>query len=432
MKEQRFQELLNLYQSGHALPRPFYRDAELYEVELDKIWRHGWLFAGFACQIPAAGDYFVYEVDTDSIIIVRREDGSLAAMHNVCRHRGSLVAIEPIGHAQRLICPYHQWTYDLSGKLATSRGMPADLDQAELCLKPVYLREMAGLIYINLAAEPIDFEVAHACMAPLARPQGFDRARVAHLVDYEVHANWKIVWENNRECYHCDVNHPQYIKANFDRYDAGHVNARITQQIEAATERSRLRWEAQGLMVTHREVGLATFPDADRNIWYSAHRTALVDGYVSESIDGWQVAPLMGNYTDPDVGTLRLRTLPNFWNHSSCDHAVATRLTPAGPRLTKVRVMWLVDQNAVDGRDYHLNELLPFWQLTSEQDWAICERVQRGVDSRAYLAGPLSTTKEYNVDHFIRWYLRQISEDPSASSQASDSWKTADKHLIAL
>jgi Rieske 2Fe-2S family protein len=185
-------------------------------------------------------------------------------------------------------------------------------------------------------------------------------------------------------------------------------------------------------MVTHREVGLATFPDADRNIWYSAHRTALVDGYVTESIEGWQVAPLMGDYIDPDVGTLRLRTLPNFWNHSSCDHAVATRLTPAGPRLTKIRVMWLVDEDAAEGQDYHLSELLPFWQLTSEQDWVICERVQRGVDSRAYIAGPLSKTKEYNVDHFIRWYLRQLSEVPSSSLQASASWETIDAQPTAL
>ena len=414
MMNQHLQALLKQYRPGYALPRPFYRDGDLYEAELDLIWRRGWLFAGVTSQIPQTGDYFVYDVDPDSIIIVRREDGSLAALHNVCRHRGSLIASNPIGHTQRFVCPYHQWTYDLSGQLVTSRGMPAELDQAELCLKPVQLREMHGLIYISLADEPLDFTPADALMAPMAQPQGFDRARVAHIADYAVQANWKIVWENNRECYHCDVNHPQYVRANFDRYDAGQVNVQISAQMAAATERSRVRWEAQGLMVTHQQVGLAVFPDADRNIWYAANRTALVDGYVTESLDGWQVAPLMGDYTDPDVGTLRLRTLPNFWCHASCDHAVVTRLTPAGQRLTRVRVMWLVDQAAVEGQDYSLDELLPFWQLTSEQDWLICERVQRGVDARAYVAGPLSPTKEYNVDQFIRWYLRQLSEVSSS------------------
>ena len=61
-------------------------------------------------------------------------------------------------------------------------------------------------------------------------------------------------------------------------------------------------------------------------------------------MDGRQVAPLMGDYPDADVGTLRVRTLPNFWNHSSCDHAVSTRLLPAGPRKTAGACEWLVDR----------------------------------------------------------------------------------------
>jgi Rieske 2Fe-2S family protein len=255
-------------------------------------------------------------------------------------------------------------------------------------------------------------------MQPMAKPQGFDRARVAYSVDYDIPANWKIVWENNRECYHCDVNHPQYVKANFDRYDADKVSPAIAQQIETATRRNAARWAATGLVITHPHVGLAQFPDADRNLWYSANRTALANGYITESIDGWQVAPLMGDYTDPDVGTLRLRTLPNFWCHASCDHAVLMRLTPVGPRLTKARVIWLVHQDAQPEIDYNLEALLRFWQLTSEQDWVICETVQRGVDSSAYTPGPLSPSKEYNVDHFTRWYVRQLDKaEPQSTRQ---------------
>ena len=154
---------------------------------------------------------------------------------------------------------------------------------------------------------------------------------------------------------------------------------------------------------------MTQFPDAERGIWYSANRTALVEGWVSESMDGAQVAPLMGEYRDPDVGTLRMRTLPNFWNHSSCDHGVSTLLLPAGPRKTLARVSWLVDEDAVEGRDYQLDELMPFWQLTSEQDWAICERQQRGVNSSAYQPGPYSTYKEYNVDAFVQWYVKTLT-----------------------
>jgi Rieske 2Fe-2S family protein len=119
----------------------------------------------------------------------------------------------------------------------------------------------------------------------------------------------------------------------------------------------------------------------------------------------------MGDYIDADVGTLRIRTLPNMWHHASCDHAVTTRLLPAGLQRTAVRVTWLVHKDAVQGRDYQLDDILPFWQLTSEQDWELCVKAQKGVSSSHYLPGPLSTYKEYNVDAFIRWYLHQLSAD---------------------
>ena len=156
---------------------------------------------------------------------------------------------------------------------------------------------------------------------------------------------------------------------------------------------------------------MAPFPDPEQNLWYAANRTTLVDGYLSESMDGRQVAPLMGDYHNADVGTLRMRTMPNFWNHSSCDHAVSTRLLPAGPQRTNIRLIWLVDKDAVEGTDYELEDVMPFWQLTSEQDWELCERAQRGVNSSHYTPGPYSTHKEYNVDGFVRWYLRQLAEE---------------------
>jgi Rieske 2Fe-2S family protein len=402
-------ELLSLYQPGHSLPRALYLDPEIYQRELDAIWRRGWLFAGHSCEIPRPGDYFLYEVDTDSILVVRTESGVLAAHHNVCRHRGSLVVTAKAGRARRLVCPYHQWTYGLDGALLTCRGMPAGLDKSAYGLKPVHVREVAGLIFLSLADAPLDFAPAQQVLEPMARPQGLDRARIAHAADYAVQANWKIVWENNRECYHCNACHPQYVKANFDRYDADQLSAEVERQIAAATERSRARWEAQGLLAAPAHAGLYRFPDAAHNLWCSANRTALVEGYVTESLDGRPVAPLMGDYADADVGTLRMRTLPNFWCHASGDHAVTTRLTPAGPRLTSIRVTWLVNAEAREGRDYALDALLPFWQLTSEQDWEICERVQRGVDSRAYQPGPLSPGKEYNVDEFLRWTIHQLT-----------------------
>jgi Rieske 2Fe-2S family protein len=104
-----------------------------------------------------------------------------------------------------------------------------------------------------------------------------------------------------------------------------------------------------------------------------------------------------------------MRTMPNFWNHSSSDHAVSTRLAPAGPQKTLVQVQWLVHEDATEGKDYTLDALLPFWDLTSEQDWDLCEKNQAGVSSSAFTPGPYSTKREYNVIRYTDWYLHQIA-----------------------
>ena len=93
---------------------------------------------------------------------------------------------------------------------------------------------------------------------------------------------------------------------------------------------------------------------------------------------------------------------------------------PSGPRKTLARVTWLVQEDAVEGRDYELAKLMPFWQLTSEQDWEICERQQRGVSSSAYVPGPYSTYKEYNVDAFVTWCLAHLSSGGAKYSPGND------------
>ena len=406
---QRIKNLIAAHPSGHSLQRGFYCDEDVYRADIERIWRSSWLFVGHTCQIPEPGDFFTFQVDTDSVIVARAADRAVHALHNVCRHRGTLICTEECGHATSLVCPYHQWVYACDGTLMSCRGMHEEFDKSAHGLHKAHLRILEGLIYVSFAADPPDFDAAHEQMAPLARPQGFDDAKVAKMVDYDVHANWKLVWENNRECYHCNVNHPQYIKANFDHYNANDTSERIQREIDGQVKRSEAKWAEAGLSVTHRHTGMATFPDAANDLWYAANRTALVEGYVSETMDGRQVAPLMGEYKDPDVGTVRMRTVPNFWNHSSCDHGVSTRLLPAGPHLTKVRVIWTVHKDAVEGRDYDLEKILPYWKLTSEQDWELCERAQRGVSSSAYTPGPYSKHKEYNVDSFVRWYLGRLS-----------------------
>ncbi len=390
------------------MPRALYLDLALHAAEMAKIWHQGWIFAGFEFEIPNAGDFLTLTVVDSPVLVIRGDDGHVRAFHNVCRHRGSQICRTDAGHVRALVCPYHSWTYSRQGELVACHGMHEGIDKSRLGLRPLHAEVCAGFVYVCLAEAPPLFDGLRSRFEAAGAPQGFDRARIAHAIDYEVEANWKLVWENNRECYHCTPRHPQYAKSNFDVYEEEHASEAVRRQIAAAIARIAAKWQVEGDGVAHPKGGLATFPDPDNDIWYTCNRTALTEGFVTESVDGGRVAPLMGDYRDADVGVLRMRSLPNFWLHASCDHAVVTRMLPAGLSKTRMRSYWLVHRDAREGTDYQVDRLLPFWHLTNEQDWEICRWQQKGIESIGYEPGPLSQRKEYNVDAFIRWYLKAM------------------------
>jgi Rieske 2Fe-2S family protein len=230
-------------------------------------------------------------------------------------------------------------------------------------------------------------------------PHGLDRAKVAYSAEYRVAANWKVIFENNRECYHCPGAHKEYIRANYDvDYSLGRNETEIARRVAECNS----RWQRLGLTTASAQSDM-TGP------WYRCNRTPLVPGFVTESLDGKPVGPLMGDLAEPDAGTLRVTTFPNFWMHASADHAVTTRLSAVEPNETTVHVSWLVAATAQEGRDYQYDRVTPFWKLTSEQDWTLCESVQSGIRSSRYRPGPLSQKRERNVQGFIEWYLGELS-----------------------
>ena len=402
------ERLLAEHKPGYALRRDFSTDPGIYQLDLERIWRRAWLFAGHGCQVKEPGDYFRFDLDTDSIIVLRGDDGRVRAMHNTCWHRGMRLCRQEAGHVRHLVCPYHQWSYDRTGALVSCGGMDrdGDVDKRNFGLHRVHAREVGGLIFICLAPEAPPFDEAERVLAPGLRPQGLERAKVAAVRNYVVRANWKLVWENNRECWHCHANHPEYVKANYDHAPIDDV--RLQQEAAAIARAASARLRDQGLEIDYQEAGMVRFPSVD--CWWSCNRTPLVSGWITESLDGQPVAPPMGEYRTRDVGTLRTRTMPNFWNHSSNDHSVSTRLAPGGVDRTQIQVQWLVHEEAVEGRDYDLARLLPFWQLTSEQDWELCEQNQAGVISSAFTPGPYSTRREYNVIRYTEWYLQAVAK----------------------
>ena len=102
--------LLVAHKPGFALEREFHTDPGVYQLDLERIWRRGWLFAGHSCEVKRPGDYIVFDVDTDSIIVMRGDAGAIHALHNTCRHRGMKLCEAPSGHVARIVCPYHQWS----------------------------------------------------------------------------------------------------------------------------------------------------------------------------------------------------------------------------------------------------------------------------------------------------------------------------------
>jgi len=165
--------------SFRTLPARYYTDPGVFREEIENFYFGRWICAGRATSIPNTGDYFTLEVGPDSIAIVRGADAGIRGFHNVCRHRGSLICTETTGHAKKFICPYHQWTYGLDGKLIACRGMGDDFDKSQFSLKQVAVHELEGLIYFSLAKNPWDTQRAREIISTLARPQGFATAKVA-------------------------------------------------------------------------------------------------------------------------------------------------------------------------------------------------------------------------------------------------------------
>lgn len=415
----RVHSLKAAYVRGGPLPRPFYTGAEVFNADLDRIWRRHWLYAGHACQIPEAGNWMTWNIGSDAILVARGADGDVRAFHNSCRHRGARICNAAVGHNRLLACPYHAWTYELDGRLRTPTEREFGIHQSALGLHPVALKDLGGVLFVALGPEPVSFDEGAAEIAAQMRHQGFADARLAHAKRYVVAANWKLVFENNRECYHCDNAHPEYVKGT---YDTARFREENLPEVDRQTELANARFEALGL-------GEAVAASDMTGKYWRVTRAPLMAGWKTQSLDGSPVAPLMGIFRDRGQwsdGTLRSTVFPNFWQHASDDHAVATRLTPLSATSTQVDVSWFVHKDAGEGRDYSLEQLLPFWQRTSEQDWAICEANQAGVSSPAYVPGPYSKTRETNVQQFVDWYLGALDVGPPAAKPSTKpKWRSA-------
>ena len=395
-------DLVRSRRADHSLPRALYVDPGVFQVDMERIWYKSWLFSTLACEIPKRGNYVVHNVGDYSAIIVRGEDGAIRAFHNSCRHRGSVLCRTQKGSRPRIVCPYHQWTYGLDGTLVWARDMGPDFDPKQHGLKPIQCREVAGLVYICLADTPPPFNGFAAEAARYLAPHDLVNSKVAYESTTVEKGNWKLVWENNRECYHCASNHPSLCRtfpedARLIGNGAGGLASELDKHVT--------RCEAVGA-----PSGYRIAPDG---AWRFV-RMPLLDQAESYTMDG-KVAVGKPNSSFPfkDAGALLKFLYPATWNHFLSDHAIVFRVTPIGPMETELTAKWLVHKDAVEGRDYDLKQLTEVWNATNAEDQRVVEGNQRGILSPGYEPGPYSLDHESGVIQFCDWYAHALTGDPA-------------------
>jgi Rieske 2Fe-2S family protein len=396
----RINALLERRRPGHALPQEFYNDPTIFAFDLEAIYHRSWIMVGFEVELPEPGSTLAVKIGRSPVVVVRGRDRVLRAFHNTCRHRGAQICADGLSKRPKLVCPYHQWVYELDGSLNYAGRMAADFDRAEHGLRPVSLRTEAGTIYVCLAAVPPAFDAFHDAVAPMLAPHQLHLGKVAHTATLVEKANWKLVMENARECYHCAVNHPE-LSLTFP----------IDRKSWNEDERQEVMDAFHGRMA---EQGLPSL--GVEGAWWQAGRFPLNSGMQSLTMDGRPcVARTIGQVGNGDVGSMRWALEPHLFAHALGDYVFMFSAMPTAPEETVVTAKWLVSADAVEGVDYTIAGLTELWDKTNLQDRDLAENNQRGVNSVGFVPGPYSPNAEALVLRFTDWYCDKAKEYISAA-----------------
>ncbi len=398
MLKQRIASLLDERRPDHSLPRDFYVDDDIFEADLEAVFASDWLFACSVAEIKRPGDYITMEIGHDSVIVLRDRDGEVKAYFNTCRHRGSRICLHESGRANRLVCPYHQWVYELDGRLINARQMPEGFDKSTHSLAPVHVEVICGMVYISIAETPPSLDRFRAAVTPYIAPHQPDRTKVAFSSTIIEEANWKLVIENNRECYHCAGNHPALLVTlvEFALPDDPAASAVFRGLMDTSTA----RWDR--LSLPHKP--------ADGGVEFRCIRLPFNEDCVSFTRDGAPAShKLLADFTEPDLGSVRMFRVPNNWNHFLADHILHFRVLPLSANRTAVKTTWLVHEDAVEGVDYDVARLTDVWTETNDEDRILAENNHLGIRSRAYRPGPFAPS-EFMLKNFSEWYAGKMGD----------------------
>lgn len=375
--ERSLQEIISLYnpasplEQAYTIPAPWYVDTRIAELERQIVFGQNWLVVGRTDEVSAPGTYFTTDVAGEPVVVVRGNDGGLRAFFNVCRHHAAAVMTEPCGKAEHLRCPYHGWTYGLDGAL---KGMTefegvANFDRNKNGLVPVQVDTWEKLVFVNLnpQAEPLrDFLGG---LARVVEPLDLDALHFLERREYTLNCNWKVYVDNYLDGgYHVPhmhkslssvIDYKQYTIRNEDRYCEQSSPMRPENASDAITGATR-----KG----ERTYYLWQYPNFMLN-WY--------EGVMDTNL----VLPL---------GVDRCRVFFDFYFQQTDE---------ASEERNRQSIQ-------VSGR-------------VQDEDEAVCVSVQRGLTSRAYVAGRLSVRREAGEQLFHR-LLHADLKSGLAAARAAD------------
>ncbi len=363
------------YQHGlNGLLRPWVTSQAVFDQETEKIFDSCWIHVGRVQQLHSGSGVCPIKYENQRLLLVLDQKGQVRAFRNFCRHRGSQLVTErncrQIG--ERLQCPYHAWTYDRHGQLVSAPHMDGvhGFQLSDYGLIEVPCQTRGGSVWINFQPhQPLqDF------LAPLAsqfRDWSLDDLRVAAEISYTVRANWKLIFQNFNECYHCPMVHP--------------LLNRLTPFRDAENE-------------------LVAGPILGGPMKLSQDTETL-------STDGRLVARPLPRLTDVQSRSVSYFTIfPTMFFSPHPDYVLIHRLERMAVDQTRVLCQWLFEPTEATEASGDLKRAVEFWDLTNRQDWEVCELAQLGMEDVAYIPGPYSSLESI-VRAFDEHYLSIMDSD---------------------
>jgi glycine betaine catabolism A len=380
-----FRKTADTFAAGtKTLPQQYFVSDEVFRQEQEQIFSKQWLLVGHQSQVANAGDYFLvsvppssdYAAARESLIVIRDKSGVIHGFYNVCRHRGTRLKEDACGHASAIQCPYHAWTYGLDGRLIGAPHMDEvpGFDKADYSLRAVRLALWEGFIFVNLDENAMPLEEWFAPLNGKFSHWNMSILRPAKRIEYDVRANWKLMFENYSECYHCPGVHPMLAKVS--PYDS------------AQNDLSEGPFLG-GFMKINRGAGLTM----------SGKACALPVGGIMRG---------EGEEAEDDGLVFYYSIFPNMLLSLHPEYVMVHQLWPKSPERTLIVCDWFFHPDAFNRPDFKPDDAIEFWDMTNKQDWHVCELSQQGIASRAYEPGPYSS-RESIPAAWDREYLRHLS-----------------------